>query len=167
MPVYYVYVKQKLMKKIKLLIVDDILIIRDGIKVMLNKCLEVEVVAEANTGLEAINYLNDNPNTIDVVLMDIRMPEMGGIEATRIICNNFKNVKVLAITMYNEETYINYMIEAGALGYVLKESTKEELIDAIKTVQNGKEYYSNHVSTVIINSLLNQINFIDAKALTA
>lgn len=143
------------MKTIKLLLADDHGIIRDGIKLMLNKTSEFEIVAEANNGKEVVDYIENHPDSIDVVLMDINMPEMNGIEATQIITEKHKNIKVLALTMHVEETYITNMLKAGALGYVLKESNKEDLIDAINTVALGNKYYSNEVSVTLINSLMN------------
>lgn len=143
------------MKTIKLLLADDHGIIRDGIKLMLNKTSEFEIIGEANNGKEVVDYLEKHPDTIDVVLMDINMPEMNGIEATQIITDKYPKIKVLALTMHVEETYITNMLKAGALGYVLKESNKEDLIDAINTVAIGNKYYSNEVSVTLINSLMN------------
>jgi DNA-binding NarL/FixJ family response regulator len=142
------------MGTIKLLLADDHLIIRDGIKLMLKKNSEFEIVAEASNGGEVIAYLTENPNTIDVVLMDINMPVMTGIEATQIITDRFSNIKVLALTMHAEETYITNMLKAGALGYILKESGTSELVSAIKSVASGQKYYSNEVSVTMINSLM-------------
>ncbi len=143
------------MSTIKLLLADDHLIIRDGIKLMLKKNPEFEIVAEASNGKEVINYLTNNSDSIDVVLMDINMPEMNGIDATEFIAENFKNVNVLALTMHAEETYITSMLKVGALGYILKESGTDELISAIKVVASGQKYYSNEVSVTMINSLMN------------
>ena len=143
------------MEKIKLLIADDHLIIRDGIKLMLKKHPEFVIVAEANNGKEVINYLTNNPNSIDVILMDINMPEMNGIDATKVVVEQFMDVKILALTMHAEETYITNMLKAGALGYVLKEAGTDELMTAIKSVASGQKYYSNEVSVTMINSLMN------------
>ncbi|MBL4594294.1 MAG: response regulator transcription factor [Flavobacteriales bacterium] len=142
-------------KTIKLLLADDHLIIRDGIKLMLKKSSEFDIVAEASNGKEVIEYLNANPNTVDVVLMDINMPEMNGIEATQFIAEHFKSVNILALTMHAEETYITSMLKAGALGYILKESGTSELVSAIKSVASGQKYYSNEVSVTMINALMN------------
>ncbi|OFY90850.1 MAG: hypothetical protein A3K10_16280 [Bacteroidetes bacterium RIFCSPLOWO2_12_FULL_31_6] len=143
------------METIKLLLADDHLIIRDGIKLMLKKSSGMEIVAEASNGSEVISYLEKYASKIDIVLMDINMPKMNGIEATQLIMEKFKNIKVLALTMHAEGTYITNMLKAGALGYVLKESGTDELITAIKTVANGQKYYSNEVSVTMINSLMN------------
>tara|TARA_B100000809_G_scaffold75643_1_gene73356 strand:+ start:1309 stop:1953 length:645 start_codon:yes stop_codon:yes gene_type:complete len=143
------------MKTINLLLADDHTIIRDGIKLMLKKNSEFNIVAEANNGEEAISYLLANPNTIDVILMDINMPEMNGIEATQYITNNIKGLNILALTMHAEETYITSMLRAGALGYILKEAGTSELMSAIKSVASGQKYYSNEVSVTMINALMN------------
>ena len=143
------------MEKIKILIVDDHLIIRDGIKMMLKKEADFEVIAEASNGIEAIEYLSNNKGVIDVVLMDISMPEMNGIEATQIITDNYNDIEILALTMHVEEANIIDMLKAGARGYVLKESGVGELIVAIKNVYNEKSHYSNEVSITMINALMN------------
>ena len=142
------------MEKIKLLLADDHLIIRDGIKLMLKKNPEFEIVAEASNGKEVLAYLANNSNEIDVVLMDINMPEMNGIEATQHITDHFKKIRVLALTMHADETYITCMIKAGAIGYILKESGISELVSAIKSVANRDKYYSNEVSVTMINALM-------------
>jgi len=144
------------MKTIKLLLADDHLLIRDGVKLLLKKNVEFEVVTEAINGKEVVDYLTNNPDTIDVVLMDVSMAIMNGIEATRIITDNFPNVKVLGLTMHIEETYITDMLNAGALGYILKDSNIEELGSAIKIVYSGEKYYSNEVSVIMINSLMHK-----------
>jgi len=143
------------MTAIRILLADDHQIIRDGIKLMLKKSSDFEIVQEASNGQEVIEYLSDNADKVDLVLMDINMPGKNGIEATQHISDYIKGVKVLALTMHAEETYITRMLKAGALGYVLKESGTEELMDAIKTVASGQKYYSNEVSVTMINALMN------------
>jgi two-component system nitrate/nitrite response regulator NarL len=144
------------MKTINILLADDHTIIRDGIKLMLKKNPEFNIVAEASNGEEAISYLLAKPNTVDVVLMDINMPEMNGIEAAQYITKNIEGLNILALTMHAEETYITSMLKAGALGYILKESGTSELISAIKSVASGQKYYSNEVSVTMINALMNE-----------
>lgn len=143
------------METIRLLLADDHLIIRDGIKLMLKKNPDFEIVAEASNGREVLEYLTNNPDTVDVVLMDINMPEMNGIEASDFITKHIKNVTILALTMHAEETYITSMLKAGAMGYILKESGTGELVSAIKSVARGQKYYSNDVSVTMINALMN------------
>jgi DNA-binding NarL/FixJ family response regulator len=144
------------MKEIKVLLADDHLIIRDGIRYMLKGSKNIKVVAEASNGTDVIQYLERNQDTVDLVLMDINMPRLNGIDATEIITKRFSNVKVLALTMHAEESYIMSMVKAGALGYILKESSKEELFHAIEMVSEGKKYYSNDVSVTMINSIMEE-----------
>ncbi|MCB0401139.1 MAG: response regulator transcription factor [Flavobacteriales bacterium] len=143
------------MQKIRTLLVDDHKIVRDGIKSILDHDKEIQVVAEAENGTEAIKYLENNNGNIDVAIMDISMPELNGIDATEIISKLHKNVNILALTMHSDESYILNMIKAGALGYILKDSGGQKLIEAVKTVANGDKYYSNEVSVKMINSILN------------
>lgn len=142
------------MEKIKLLIVDDHKIIRDGLKLMLYDAENIEIIGEADSGIEALEFLNKFSAQVNLILLDINMPGMGGIELTKEIISKNKDAKVLALTMHAEDHYIQNMLNAGALGYVLKESGQEELITAIRNVAEGKKYFSNEVSVVMIDSLM-------------
>jgi DNA-binding NarL/FixJ family response regulator len=142
------------MRTIKVLLADDHHLIRDGIKMMLAKADNVEIVGEASSGVEAINYVAKNSGNVDLILMDINMPEMNGIDATQILSEKYPHIKVLAFTMHEEEEYITKMIKAGESGYVLKSSGKEELIEAIERVSLGNKHYSNEVSVTMINSMM-------------
>ena len=146
------------MNKIKLLLADDHQIIRSGIKLMLRNNSEFEVVAEASSGEEVISYFERNVNKIDVILMDINMTGITGIATTQLLTDKYKDIKILALTTHIEDTFITGMIKAGALGYILKETNTNELIDAINTVASGKKYYSNQVSVAMINALINKDN---------
>lgn len=141
------------MDTIRLLIADDHVIIRNGLKLMLNKNPKYKIVAEVSSGQEAIDYVDNNPNDIDVILMDIDMPVLNGIEATKIITNKHENIRILALSMHDEEVYITSMIEAGATGYILKQADILEITQAIESTALGKKYYSHEVSITIINSL--------------
>jgi DNA-binding NarL/FixJ family response regulator len=145
------------MKKIKALLVDDHKIVRDGIRYILNSDKNIEVVGEASNGIEAIKYLEKN-NEIDIVLMDINMPHLNGIDATEIIKKLYNKIHVLALTMHNEESYIVNMIKSGAIGYVLKDTNSSSLLDAVKIVATGKNYYSNDVTSTIVNQLFQTTN---------
>lgn len=143
-------------KEIRLMIVDDHKMIRDGIRLMLKNNPEIKVIAEADNGFEAVKYIDNNPDAVDVILMDISMPKLNGIAATKDIKENHKNINILAITMHLEESYITDMMKAGSSGYILKESGKEELIEAILKVAEGKLYFSSDVSSVIISNMMNE-----------
>lgn len=136
-------------KDIKILLVDDHKIIRDGIKLMLNKNPEIKIIAEAENGLEAIDFMNKNTNDIDVILMDISMPFLDGISATRAIKKSNKKAAILILTMHLEQAYVDNVFDAGALGYILKESGRDELVRAIKTVADNKKYVSKDVDLII------------------
>jgi len=136
-------------KKIKIIIAEDHALYRDGLKTMLSLHDEFEIIAEAVNGGELIKLFEFlRP---DVVLMDINMPEVNGIEATKFVAEHFKDTKVIAITMNDEKSSIMDMMDAGANGYVLKSEDKEEIIKAIETVMNGDDYYSKNVENSIIN----------------
>ncbi len=113
----------------------------------------IEVVGEADNGQEALNWLEHNSCTI--VLMDIKMPEKTGIETAQIIHRRFPQVKMLALTMFLEEEYIAQMLQAGAQGYILKKTGKAELEQALRTVAEGSTYFSQEVTSQMMNRLLN------------
>ncbi|MBW6484124.1 MAG: response regulator transcription factor [Vicingaceae bacterium] len=146
------------MDVIKVLLVDDHSIIRNGIKLMLKKNTTIKIVAEADSGVEAIDYLEKNAQDIDVVLMNIDMPGLNGIDTTKVITKEYKNIKVLALSMHIEEKYITEMLDAGAVGYILKQASIEELNQAIENIAQGKKIYSNEVSTTMMNALIHNEN---------
>jgi len=141
------------MKKIKILVVDDHKIIRDGISSLLHDQPEYSVVAEASNGREALAVLAKTK--IDIAIVDINMPEMNGIDCTREINEKFENTRVIALTMHSEEIYLTKMIEAGAVGYILKNLGKKELLSALSAVVEGKHYYSPEITLAVIKELTN------------
>lgn len=136
-------------KKIKIIIAEDHALYRDGLKTMLSSHHDFEIIAEAVDGSELIKLFEFHKP--DIVLMDINMPVLNGIEATNFIATHFNDTKVIAITMNDEKSSIMDMMDAGANGYVLKSEDKEEIIKAINTVMNGDDYYSKNVENSIIN----------------
>lgn len=140
------------MKKINILIVDDHKIVRDGIKLYLNNHSEFNIVGEGSDGTEATEFLKQNQN-VDLVLIDINMEKMNGIEATKIIATEFSDVKVLALTMHNDYQHIKSMMDAGAGGYILKSCNEEEMLDAINAVMEDELYYSNEVAQTVMNNM--------------
>jgi len=141
------------MKKIKILVVDDHKIIRDGISSLLHDQPEYTVVAEASNGREALAVLAKTK--IDIAIVDINMPEMNGIDCTREINEKFEDTRVIALTMHSEEIYLTKMIEAGAVGYILKNLGKKELLSALSAVVDGKHYYSPEITLAVIKELTN------------
>ena len=140
---------------INILLVDDHSIIAEGVKLMLSKVKDINVVSWVSNGEKAVNYLKKT-NEIDVVLMDINMPVMNGIEATKIIKNNNKKINIVALTMHEGEEYVLSMLRAGAIGYITKESGTDELVRAIRSASKGEKYYSDEISKLIINALLGE-----------
>ncbi len=128
------------MEIIRLLIADDHEIFRKGLRIILNELDEVKVVGEAQNGNELFEILKHQD--AELVLMDIRMPVMDGIEATKKIVEKYPHIKVIALTMFEEISYFNQMIEAGADGFLLKKTNKDELQRAITQVMQGENYFS-------------------------
>lgn len=139
------------MSKIRILVVDDHKIIRDGIKSMLQNQKNFIIVGEATNGKEALESLKKLE--VDLVIMDINMPQMTGVECTAKITELYKSVKVLALTMHDEELYLAKMIEAGAYGYILKDLGKDELLKAVESIASGKHYYSQEITISVIKEL--------------
>ncbi|MFI5160209.1 MAG: response regulator [Sphingobacteriales bacterium] len=140
------------MKPINLAIADDHKIFRNGLKATLEDYPDFNLLIEASNGKELIGQLADNEP--DVILMDIKMPEMDGMQTTTHIHQHFKNVKVLALSMHNEDKYIVDMMKAGASGYLLKNAEPEEIVEAILTVHNKGFYFNEHLSVTLIKQLV-------------
>jgi two-component system, NarL family, response regulator NreC len=139
-------------KKNRVLLVEDQILLREGIKTLLSFESDLEVIGEAGNGLEAIRQVDKLQP--DLVLMDLSMPIMGGIEAIKEIRSKWKDIKMVALTVNETEEYISAALKAGANGYVLKDSTKEELLRAIREVLAGKRVLSPGASDKIIEGYL-------------
>ena len=136
---------------IQLLIADDHRVLRDGIRAMISGHKEIVVVGEASNGIEVLDLLEKV--NVDLVLLDISMPHMDGVETCKKINKLYPLVNVLALTMYDEGALISNMVKYGAKGYILKNTGKEKLIQAIKTVYNGGTYFSEKVKDTLIMSM--------------
>ena len=134
-------------KKIKIIIVDDHMIVRHGLCQSFSMEDNFEVIAEADSGRSAVSLaLWHCP---DIVIMDVSMPDLNGIETTKIILANNSNIKVVALTMHAEKVYVMGMLNAGASGYILKSSSFKELLKCIKTVLSGEIFFCQEVSRLI------------------
>ena len=136
------------MQKIRVLVVDDHSIVRDGICALLALASDMEVIGEAATGMEAVDKVRQI--TTDVVLMDISMPIMDGVEATRRMHKEFPRTKVIVLTQYDDKEYISSVIEAGACGFITKTATSSELVSGIRSVYRGDSYLSPSVAKFLI-----------------
>ncbi len=134
----------------KVVLVDDHNLFRDGLKYVLGQADNIQVIAEASDGIEFLNLLKSN--SPDIVLMDISMPRMNGIEATAKAITLYPDLKIIALSMFGEENYYFNMLQAGAKGFVLKDSGFEELLKAINKVLEGDNYFSNSILTSLIKS---------------
>jgi len=143
------------MKKIKVLIVDDHTLVRAGIRSLLALVEGIEVVGEASDGKEAMEKARQL--LPDVVLMDLAMPVMGGLEATRRLRKEFPAIKVLALTQYDDSEYVIPVIEAGASGFVTKMSAFSELAAAIEAAYKGESYLSSTAATALVEEYQQKI----------
>ena len=140
------------MYKIKILIVDDHTLVREGIAALLKLYDDVEVIGQAKDGKEAIEKTPQlRP---DVILMDIAMPGLGGLEATVAIKKTLPQTKILVLSQYDDKEYVSRFLKAGAAGYILKKALGSELITAIRAVAKGESYLHSSVTTGIIEDYL-------------
>jgi DNA-binding NarL/FixJ family response regulator len=136
----------------RVLLADDHRIIREGLRSLLQKQSDMEVVEEAQDGITAVRLTEKlHP---DIVIMDIGMPDLNGIEAARQIIARVKGVKVIALSMHSDKRFVLEMLKAGASGYLLKDCAFEELINAIRTVSAGQIYLSHRVTGVVVDEYL-------------
>jgi DNA-binding NarL/FixJ family response regulator len=137
------------MRKIAVLIVDDHTLVRDGIRSLLALTADIEIVGEAADGREALEKVRQL--LPDIVLMDLAMPIMGGLEATRRIRREFPATKVLALTQYDDSEYVIPVIEAGARGFITKMSSSSELASAIQAVYKGDSFLSPSAAAALVD----------------
>ena len=136
---------------ISIILVDDHVIMRDGLRHLLSSESDIEVIGEADNGREAVKLvLSKKP---DIVIMDIAMQDMNGIEATRQIKNENPDIKVIALSMHSERQIVVGVFRAGASGYLLKESSSLELVDAIRTIHLGRKYLSQKISDIVLQEI--------------
>ncbi|AMR32664.1 DNA-binding response regulator [Mucilaginibacter sp. PAMC 26640] len=140
------------MEKIRIAIADDYAIFRDGLKVGLKPDRNLQVVFEAGNGFELIDRLEKQ--YVDVILMDLKMPGMDGIEATREVKKRHSTIKVLAVTMYDDPKFIIHLMENGASGYLLKNAEPDEIRKSIYAVHENGYYFNDIVNKALIKKLL-------------
>jgi len=138
---------------IRVVLADDHVFVRDGIKSLLENEANIEVVGEATDGLEALKIVEINKP--DLLILDIRMPNMTGIEVVEKLRSQNNTVKIIMLSMHESEEYVLKSIRAGADGYLLKGSSKEEFLKALNTVANGGKYFSGDISSILISQLNN------------
>ncbi len=138
--------------KTKIVIADDHKIMREGLKALIEKQPDMEVAAEAQDGLSVTKLARKL--TPQVIIMDIGMPEMNGIDATRQIISENKEIKIIALSMHSDRRFVLEMLKAGASGYLLKDSAFEELVNAVHTVMSGQSYLSPRITDIVVKEYL-------------
>jgi DNA-binding NarL/FixJ family response regulator len=141
--------------KLRILLADDHTVVRQGLRKVLEERPEWEVVAEAGDGREAVRRAEElGP---DVAILDITMPLLNGVEATRQIVRRSPGTRVLVLTMHSDEAYVNQILQAGATGYLLKESADVDLVQAVSAVSQGKSFFSPAIARVMLDDYVRQL----------
>jgi DNA-binding NarL/FixJ family response regulator len=139
-------------KQIKILLADDEVLFRKSIAFLLQKEENIKIVFEASNGNEIISYLKSKTKHPDIILMDLKMPDLNGVETTKIIQDQFPNIKIIALTSYYTKCFISNMIKVGAASYLVKSATPQHVIETINEV-NKNGYYYDDVVLKIVNDL--------------
>ena len=149
---------------ITIVLADDHKIMREGLRALLEKQPDFEVAAEADNGLNAVQLAKKLKP--DIIIMDIGMPGLNGIEATRQIAAEAPSTKVIALSMHSDKRFVIEMLKAGASAYLLKDSASEELASAIRTVISGKPYLSPNITDVVLKDYLSTVSKTEPNAFT-
>jgi DNA-binding NarL/FixJ family response regulator len=142
--------------KLKAMIVDDHLVVREGLKQLLEVDGEIQVTAEASNGLECMRQLEKH--SPDLIFMDVRMPGISGIETTRLIHQKYPRIKIIMLTIYDDDQYVTEAIQAGANGYVLKKVQRDELSQIIQVVMGNQAFLDPSVTAKVFNRLKGEKN---------
>jgi DNA-binding NarL/FixJ family response regulator len=143
------------MGMINVVLADDHVLVRDGIKALLEDQEGIKVIDEASNGKEAIDVVaKSRPH---ILIVDIRMPELNGIEVVKVVNDSYKEVRTLVLSMHDSEEYVIQAIQAGADGYLLKGASKDEFLKALHTVAGGGKYFTGDVSSIIMNNFVNGV----------
>lgn len=145
------------MNNIKIILVEDHQIVRDGIKALIADNGSIEIIGEAKSAYELFELLKTQ--IPDVVLLDISLPTMSGIEVSKMLSADFPQIKKLMLSMYTSEDFIFNALKTGINGYLSKNTTREELLQAIHDVSNGKEYFSKSISDTILKSYMKSARY--------
>lgn len=134
---------------ITVLIADDHQVLLDGLVAIIDKVDDIEVIATANNGKTVLDFLDEEP--IDIVILDINMPILNGVETCKKITSKFPNVKVIAFSMHKKPSFINRMIQYGAKGYILKDDTGDHILAGIRAVAGGNRYFSPRIADIVLS----------------
>ncbi|MCP4357285.1 MAG: response regulator transcription factor [Chloroflexi bacterium] len=142
------------MSKIKLILADDHAVVRSGLRMLLEAQTDMEIIGEAENGREAVTLAQSLQP--DIILMDILMPDMNGIEATRLVKEAAPDTAVLALTMHEDEQYFFEMLKAGASGYIPKRAAPDDLVAAIRTINRGEVYLFPSLAARLVQDFVNR-----------
>jgi two-component system response regulator NreC len=143
------------MKVIRMLLADDHTVMRKGLRLLLESQPGFQVVAEASTGREAVSLAEQHEP--DVIVMDVAMPLLNGIEAARQIAARLPQAAIVFLSMHSDESYVLRALKAGARAYLLKDSAENDLIEAVRTVTDGKSYFSPAISKMLVEDYMRQM----------
>jgi DNA-binding NarL/FixJ family response regulator len=143
---------------IKIALVDDEVLFRKGISFLLQREENIEIIFEASNGEELILKLNDNPIKPDIIVMDLKMPVLNGVEATKLIRKSHPDIKIIALTSYDTKSFVANMIQVGAVAYLIKNTTPKDLIHTINEVSRKGFYYSQTVLKTIQETIISLKN---------
>ncbi|SEA97228.1 two component transcriptional regulator, LuxR family [Flavobacterium gillisiae] len=143
---------------IKIVLVDDEVLFRKGISFLLGREENIEIIHEASNGLELISFLKESSQLPDIIITDLKMPLLNGVEATKIIHKEFPQIKIIALTSYDSKSFVANMIDIGAVSYIVKNATPQELLRTIHEVANKGFYYNDTVMKIIQDTVLTSKN---------
>lgn len=149
---------KKMNPAIKIALVDDEILFRKGIAFLLQRENNIDIVFEASNGEELIELLNKAESKPDIIIMDLKMPVLNGVEATKIIRKSFPEIKIIALTSYDTKSFIANMIQVGAVAYLIKNTTPKDLIKTINEVALKGFYYDESVLKTIQDTIVSQKN---------
>lgn len=143
-------------ESIKIILADDEVLFRKGISFLLSREENLEIIFEASNGSELILFLREAQSLPDIIIMDLKMPSLNGVEATKIILKEFPQIKIIALTSYESKSFVANMIAIGAVSYLVKNASPQELLKTIQEVALKGFYYSDYVLKIIQENLLEE-----------
>lgn len=142
------------MEKIKIILVDDHQMFRDGVKSVLAEEENIEIIGEVGTAKDLYNLLKSN--SPDLIITDISMPDISGIEIAKYVSENYPKIKILILSMHSNEEFITKALSVGANGYLPKDTSMSELLEAIRVIYKGDNYFNKNISDTILRSIINK-----------
>ncbi|NRT11182.1 response regulator transcription factor [Flavobacterium sp. 14A] len=143
---------------IKVLLVDDEILFRKGVRFILEREEDIAILHEAADGVELISFLENNDTHPDVIITDLKMPHLNGVEATKYIHTHFPNIKIVALSSYDSKSFVANMIDVGAVSYLIKNATPQELLKTIREVYHVGFYYNSYVMEIIKDTVNKNLN---------